>query len=75
LNEDPAYPTSREALILSHGWKVFDLTMDKRVHAAEHLKMLTSQSYGTARDVIISLKRYFWSPFHARVFFNYVVSQ
>jgi len=58
LNEDPVYPASREVLILSHGWKVFDLTTDQRVHAAEYLKLLPNQSYGSTRDVVDFLKRY-----------------
>ena len=55
LREDAVFPATRQELISSQGWKIIDLTNDKRVHAAELLKKLRNKTYSNIEEVIKEL--------------------
>ncbi len=53
LREDPFFPVSRNELIAIHGWKIIDLTPDKRIRAAQLLSTLDpTKQYHTVDEVI-----------------------
>jgi len=55
LKEDMSFPISKEELVLSQGWKLFDLTEDKRVHSREYLQKLPDRTYNSVGDVVDTL--------------------
>lgn len=55
LKEDTRFPTTKQALIQDQGWKLFDITGGKRVHAAEFLQKLPERTYDNIREVIDTL--------------------
>jgi uncharacterized protein YecE (DUF72 family) len=55
LREDDIFPMSKQELIEKEGWKVFDVTKTKRVHAAEYLKTLPDEIYNSVDQVIDKL--------------------
>lgn len=56
LKEDAPFPASKRELVARQGWKLFDLTVEKRVRASTILSRLPERTYGNARDVIASLE-------------------
>ena len=56
LSEDAEFPSSRVRLIKHQGWKVVDLTADKRVHLSELLKKIPEKTYNNLDEVIQSLE-------------------
>jgi uncharacterized protein YecE (DUF72 family) len=52
LSEDAKYPSSKEGLIEHQGWKVVDLTADKRVHLSELLAKIPEKTYNGLDEVI-----------------------
>ncbi len=56
LSEDAEFPSSRERLIQKQGWKVIDLTLDKRVHLSELLKKMPEKTYNNIDEVVQSLE-------------------
>ena len=56
LREDARFPASKEELIKSQGWKLFDLTQDKRVLARDYLQKLPERTYSNIGDVIETLR-------------------
>jgi uncharacterized protein YecE (DUF72 family) len=56
LSEDARFPASREELIKNQGWKLFDLTQDKRVLARDYLQRLPERTYTDTSDVIETLR-------------------
>ncbi|BAJ49906.1 conserved hypothetical protein [Candidatus Caldarchaeum subterraneum] len=56
LREDPFFPASRDDLIAIHGWKIIDLTHDKRIRAAQLLSTLDpTRRYHTVDEVISNI--------------------
>jgi len=55
LREDAKFPTTRQELIESQGWKLFDLTADERVHARDLLQRLPERTYSDINDVMHTL--------------------
>ncbi|UCC33307.1 MAG: DUF72 domain-containing protein [Candidatus Bathyarchaeota archaeon] len=55
LQEDAEFPSSRKELILHQGWKLIDLTEDKRVHASYLLQKLPERTYRSINEIAQSL--------------------
>lgn len=51
LSEDSSFPTTKQELVHSQGWKLFDLTGDKRARAEELLQKLPERTYNDVGDV------------------------
>jgi uncharacterized protein YecE (DUF72 family) len=56
LREDAKFPTSKNKLIRHQGWKLIDLTEDKRVHASYLLERLPEKTYNSIHEVVQSLE-------------------
>jgi uncharacterized protein YecE (DUF72 family) len=56
LMEDAKFPASKEQLIKSQGWKVFDLTDERRVRAEQILQLLPDKVYRSLAEVMEELK-------------------
>jgi len=56
LSEDQSFPTSKATLIWSQGWKIIDLTSDRRVPAATVLAELPDRQYLSLDDVLVALR-------------------
>ena len=56
LSEDAKFPASKEELVNAQGWKVFDLTEDKRMLAKDYLQKLPERTYNNVSDVIETLR-------------------
>jgi uncharacterized protein YecE (DUF72 family) len=55
LMEDARFPATREELMKDQGWKVIDLTENKRVHASTLLEKLPERVFKDLDDVLVSL--------------------
>ena len=56
LQEDANFPSSKQELLKHQGWKIIDLTPEKRVHASEMLKKLPDKTYRKISEVEEALK-------------------
>jgi uncharacterized protein YecE (DUF72 family) len=56
LKEDARFPTTRAELLEHQGWKVVDLTADKRVHLSGLLHKLPEKTYNDVEEVVQKLK-------------------
>jgi uncharacterized protein YecE (DUF72 family) len=56
LMEDAKFPATKTQLIKSQGWKVFDLTDERRVRAEQLLKLLPDKVYRSLAEVMEGLK-------------------
>jgi uncharacterized protein YecE (DUF72 family) len=56
LGEDAVFPSSKTELIESQGWKVIDVTADKRVHLSELLLDIPEKTYNDVDEVARELK-------------------
>lgn len=56
LAEDAKFPTSKSALNANQGWKVIDLTHNKRVHLSDVIDRLPDKTYSNIDEVINDLK-------------------
>jgi len=56
LREDAKFPSSRQELIRHQGWKLIDLTQNKRVHASYMLKKLPEKTYNNINEVVQTLQ-------------------
>jgi len=56
LFEDAEFPLSKSELIENQGWKVIDLTLDKRVHLAECLANIPDKTYNSVDEVAEALE-------------------
>jgi uncharacterized protein YecE (DUF72 family) len=56
LEEDVELPSTKQALIDKQGWKLFDLSEEKRARARELLKNLPEKTYFSVSEVIRSLE-------------------
>ena len=55
LEEDAEFPSNRRELIQHQGWKLIDLTEEKRVHAAQMLQKLPEKTYNSITEVVQAL--------------------
>ncbi len=56
LSEDAEFPSSKKDLVEHQGWKVVDLTSEKRVHLFELLSKIPQKIYNNADDIIQELE-------------------
>ena len=56
LVEDAQFPLSKSKLIENQGWKVIDLTLDKRVHLSEFLARVPDKTYNSVDEVAAALE-------------------
>lgn len=56
LREDAQFPATKRQLIDRQGWKLFDMTESKRIHAAEVLQKLPEGTYNSPSEVINQLE-------------------
>jgi uncharacterized protein YecE (DUF72 family) len=56
LSEDAVFPSSKRSLISDQGWKVIDLTADKRVHLSDVLSKIPDETYTSLDGVIRALE-------------------
>ncbi len=56
LSEDAVFPSSKQELVTTQGWKLIDLTEDKRVHASFLLMQLPSRVFTSVDDVAFFLQ-------------------
>jgi len=56
LREDAKFPTTKRELTRHQGWKLIDLTADKRVHASYMLKELPEKTYNSINEVVQTLE-------------------
>jgi uncharacterized protein YecE (DUF72 family) len=52
LSEDAKFPSTKEDLVEDQGWKVVDLTSEKRVHLFELLSKIPKKTYNNVDEVI-----------------------
>jgi len=56
LKEDASFPASKTDLVQTQGWKVIDLTKDKRVHLSELLSQIPDRNYTRLESVLHALE-------------------
>jgi len=56
LSEDAVFPSSKQSLISDQGWKVVDLTAEKRVHLSDLLSRIPEKTYPSLDEVVIALE-------------------
>jgi len=56
LREDAKFPSDKSALIRNQGWKVIDLTVEKRIHAKKMLQKLPEKTFMNVEGVIKALR-------------------
>jgi len=56
LQEDAEFPSNKQELIRHQGWKLVDLSEDKRVHASHMLQKLPEKTYNSISEVVQSLE-------------------
>jgi hypothetical protein len=59
LAEDATFPATKTELKAEQGWKVIDITSDKRVHLAEVLEKIPNRTYSNIEDVTKELREIF----------------
>jgi len=52
LKEDAKFPSNKTELLNHQGWKIIDLTSNKRVHASDLLQNLPEKTYYGIDDII-----------------------
>jgi len=56
LSEDARFPSTKQELIRSQGWKIFDLTETERIHVSDLLEKLPEAIYDNLDEVADRLK-------------------
>jgi uncharacterized protein YecE (DUF72 family) len=56
LREDTTFPATKQELVHSQGWKLFDLNESKRVHSRDFLSRLPEGTYGNVCEVVNALE-------------------
>jgi uncharacterized protein YecE (DUF72 family) len=56
LAEDANFPASKAKLEDEQGWKVFDLTSDRRIHLSEALAKIPDKKYSSLNEVVSELR-------------------
>lgn len=57
LMEDAEFPAAKQELIKDQGWKVIDLTDDRRIHASMLLEKLPNKTFRNVDEVLNSLPK------------------
>ena len=52
LKEDASFPASKRDFVQTQGWKVIDLTKDKRVHLSELLAQIPDRNYASIDELL-----------------------
>jgi uncharacterized protein YecE (DUF72 family) len=55
LGEDAKFPIKKEKLVRDQGWKLFDMSKERRVRAKDLLQRLPDRTYSNINDVIQTL--------------------
>lgn len=58
LQEDARFPSTKAELVKHQGWKVIDLSEEKRVHLSDLLVKLPEKTYKGVQDVITELEAF-----------------
>ena len=56
LSEDAVFPSTKQSLISDQGWKVVDLTAEKRVHLSDLLLKIPEKTYVSLNEVLSALE-------------------
>jgi hypothetical protein len=56
LSEDAVFPSTKQSLISDQGWKVVDITAEKRVHLSDLLSKISENTYSSLNEVIRALE-------------------
>ncbi len=56
LSEDAKFPISKTSLIEDQGWKIIDVTAEKRAHLSDYLSEIPDRTYNSVDDVVKELK-------------------
>jgi uncharacterized protein YecE (DUF72 family) len=56
LSEDTSFPSTKQELVHRQGWKLFDLTEDKRVPASDFLQQLPDKTYNSVKEITNNLE-------------------
>jgi len=56
LSEDAAFPLTKAELMADQGWKVIDLSVDKRIHLSDALSRIPDRTYQSVDDVASALE-------------------
>jgi uncharacterized protein YecE (DUF72 family) len=56
LSEDAKFPSTKQELVRSQGWKIFDLTKTDRIHVNDLLEKLPEATYNNLGEVAERLK-------------------
>jgi uncharacterized protein YecE (DUF72 family) len=56
ISEDARFPSTKQEIMRSQGWKLFDLSQDKRAHTRDFLQQLPEKTYNSVDEIIDSLK-------------------
>lgn len=56
IMEKPVFPARKETLLKEHGWKVVDITDDRRVRLSELLKGISDRVYYSVDDVLREIR-------------------
>jgi uncharacterized protein YecE (DUF72 family) len=56
LAEDAFFPSSKQSLISDQGWKVIDLTPEKRMHISDLLSKIPDKTYTSLEEVVGALE-------------------
>jgi uncharacterized protein YecE (DUF72 family) len=56
LSEDAVFPSTKQSLISDQGWKVVDITAEKRVHLSDLLSKISDNTYYSLKEVITALE-------------------
>ena len=59
LAEDTTFPASKSELRAEQGWKVIDLTPEKRVHLSEVLDKIQDKTYSSIEEIIEEVRMFF----------------
>ena len=57
LSEDANFPSSREELAVHQGWKVVDVTANRRVRLGELLSKISDKTFGSVDEVVTALEK------------------
>lgn len=56
LKEDTQFPATKQELVRSQGWKLFDITSERRTRAVDLLQKLPEQTYRDVDEVVQKLQ-------------------
>lgn len=59
LSEDAVFPSSKQLLISDQGWKIVDLTFQKRVRLSELLSKIPDKTYFSLDEIVSALEATF----------------